>query len=86
MKRLLEELHGKALHSLTMDSDLTMRLLGCKIHTKSGIGTLDCSSRACWRTLSLMASLIMPRFDNITLMAIANTKTLCQETGLGNRR
>ena len=86
MKHLSGELHGKALHSLTVDRDPTMHLRGWKIHTKSGIGTLDCSSRACWRILSFMDSLIMPCFDNITLMAIANTKTLCQETGLGNRQ
>ena len=85
-RRLSGESHGKALVSLTVDRDPTMRLCGWKIHTKSGIGTLDYSSRACWRILSFMASLIMPHFDSIGLMATDNTKALCQAIGLGNRR
>src|SRR5712691_7981682 len=48
IRHLSEESHGKALASLTMDRDPTMlRLCGWKAHTKSGIGTLDCSSKAC---------------------------------------
>jgi hypothetical protein len=85
IRQLSEESHGKALTCLTMDRDPTMRLHGWKVHTKSGIGTLGCSSRICWRTLSFRTSLITRHFDNTMLMVIANMKTLCRAIGLGNR-
>ena len=77
MKYLSGELHGKALASLTLDRDRTMRLHGWKVHIKYGIGTLGYSSRACWRILTFRTSSIMCRFDNMMLMVIANMKTSC---------
>ena len=85
IRQLLEESHGKALTSLIMDRDPMMRLHGWKVLTKSGIGTLGCSSRICWKTPSFRTSLIMRHFDNMMLMVIANMKTLCRAIGLGNR-
>jgi hypothetical protein len=85
MRQLLGESYGKALTSLTLDYDPIMCLLGWKVYTKSGIGTLNLFSRACWRILSLGTFLIMHLFDNMMLMVTTNIKMLCQEIGLGNR-
>jgi hypothetical protein len=85
MRQPSGESHRKASTSLILDHDPIMRLLGWKVHTKSGIGTLDLFSRACWRILSFGTFLIVHLFDNMMLMVTTNMKMLCQEIGLGNR-
>ena len=85
MRHPLGESHRKASTSLTLDHDPTMHLRGWKVYTKSGIGTLDWFSRACWKILSFRTFLIMRLFNNMMLMVTANMKMLCREIGLGNR-
>jgi len=85
MRCLSGESHGKASTFLTLDCDPTLHLCRWKVHMKSGIGTLSCSSRACWRILTFRTSSIMCHFNSTMLVVIANMKMSCWAIGLGNR-